>query len=104
MGHAAKKDSTGCFCHEEERAFEGTWCTPELKKAEDLGYRIAKIHEVWHYPERGIVFAEYVNIFLKVEASSWLSECTSGVHFSTKEEYLRQFEERGRAAWMQITV
>ena len=83
-----------CCCHEEEeRALEGTWCTPELKKAEELGYRITKIYEVWHYPERGIVFAEYVNTFLKlkVEASGWPSECTSE---EAKEEYLRQFEER----------
>ena len=40
-----------CTHTEDERCITGTWCTPELHKAVDLGYRILKIHEVWHFPE-----------------------------------------------------
>ena len=28
----------------------GTWCTPEISKAVEKGYRIPKIHEVCHFP------------------------------------------------------
>lgn len=27
-----------------------TWCTPEISKAVEKGYRIPKIHEVCHFP------------------------------------------------------
>ena len=27
----------------------GTWCTPELVKAEEMGYVIQTTHEVWHF-------------------------------------------------------
>ena len=40
-----------CNHTEDEHCTTGTWCTPELHKAVDLGYRILKIHEVWHFPE-----------------------------------------------------
>jgi len=40
----------------------GTWCTPEVEKALELGYEIDKIHEVWHFPETQTgLFASYVN-------------------------------------------
>ena len=39
----------------------GTWCTPELQKAVELGYRMIKINDVWHFPEdqmeRGVIYA-----------------------------------------------
>jgi hypothetical protein len=41
-------------CHhtDQERALEGTWVTLELIKALEMGYRLVKIHEIWHFPER----------------------------------------------------
>lgn len=41
-----------CVCtHDDiERLFTGTWCTPELLEAVEQGYRVVKIHEVWHFP------------------------------------------------------
>ena len=54
----------------------GTWCTPEVEKALELGYEIDKIHEVWHFPETQTgLFASYVNNWLKIkqEASGWPS-------------------------------
>ena len=40
-----------CAHTEEQRTMTGTWWTPELQKAVEKGYRILKIHEVWHFPE-----------------------------------------------------
>jgi len=34
----------------EQRTLRGTWCTPELVKAVELGYEIKRIHEVWNFP------------------------------------------------------
>ena len=39
----------------------GTWCTPELAKAVELGYIIVTIHEVWHfYEHRKGLISDYV--------------------------------------------
>ena len=57
-----------CNHTEEGRCITGTWCTPELQKAVDLGYRILIIHEVWHFPEdqrKEGSFEDYVNKWLK---------------------------------------
>ena len=65
-----------CSHTNDERAMIGTWCTPELHKAVELGYRIVKIYEVWNFPEdqrKEGLFADYVNKWLKnkTEASGW---------------------------------
>ena len=41
-------------CHHtvQERQIHGTWCTPELNKAVEKGFKILHIHEVWHFPEK----------------------------------------------------
>lgn len=58
----------------------GTWCTPELEKAVERGYKILKIHEGWNFPEnqrKEGLFAPYVNTWLKykTEASGWPDHC-----------------------------
>ena len=58
----------------------GTWATPELQKGVELGYRIVKIHEVWHSREedrRVGLFADYVNTWVKIkqEWAGWQDEC-----------------------------
>ena len=40
-----------CGCSDEERIMLGTWTTFEVKKALQLGYKIVRVHEVYHYPE-----------------------------------------------------
>lgn len=49
----------------------GTWCTPELLKAQEKGNEIVKIHEVWHFKDKvkGL-FKDYVNQWLKVKQES----------------------------------
>ena len=47
-----------------------------LKKAVEIGYKIMKIHEFWHFPKdqrKEGLFAPYVNSLLKykTEASGW---------------------------------
>lgn len=78
----------GAACHhtDEQRTFMGTWCTPEIVKALEKGYRVHKIYEVYHWEdsiqsdrttEQGGLFATYVNTFLKFkqEASGWAEWC-----------------------------
>ena len=62
-----------CLHSPEERLLRGTWCTPELFKAVEVGYRIVHIHEVWHFPEEQRqegLFADYVNTWLKIKQES----------------------------------
>ena len=62
-----------CVCrhNDEERMLRGTWCTPELLKAREKGYRIVRIHKVWHFRHRikGL-FKDYANQWLKVKQES----------------------------------
>ena len=77
---------TPCRHTDEERAFIGSWCTPEIETALNKGYIILKIYEVYHWDEstqynkstkQGGLFAQYVNTFLKFkqEASGWPEWC-----------------------------
>lgn len=54
-----------------ERMLTGTWCTPEIVKALQKGYRMVRIHEVWHFQNRAKgLFKDYVNQWLKVKQES----------------------------------
>ena len=58
----------------DERVLTGTWCTPELEKAVDLGYEVQYIYEVWHFPQvQEGLFRDCVNMWLKIkqEPSGW---------------------------------
>lgn len=79
----------------EQRALRGTWCTPEIVKAVQVGYTLLKIHEVWHFPPnqcRTGLFANYVDTWLKIkqEASGWPRWCETE---ETKEQFLHRYEE-----------
>lgn len=57
----------------EERLPRGTYCTTELVKAVEDGYRIVHINEVWHFAEdqrQKRLFADYVNTWLKIKKES----------------------------------
>ena len=68
--------SAVCYHTEEQRTLTGTWCSPELQKAVELGYHIDYIYEVWQFDDtcEGL-FEDYVNTWLKIkqEASGWPS-------------------------------
>ena len=79
----------------EQRMLHGTWVTLELQKTVEKGYRIEKIHEVFHFPEnqrREGLFKEYVNTFLKVkqESAGWPEGCDTDTQ---KADYVREYEE-----------
>ena len=83
-----------CGHSREERMLVGTWCTPEIEKARDMGYKLVEVHEVWNFEkgESGL-FAEYVDAWLKIktEASGWPMSCVTE---EEKWSYIRRFEER----------
>ena len=85
-----------CRHSDAERILHGTWCTVELQKAVEMGYKIMKIHEVWHFQEeqrKEGVFAPYVNSWLKykTEASGWRKHCDTQ---EQKDQYVNDFETR----------
>ena len=88
-----KREAT-CYHSREERALVGTWCTPEIEKAREVGYELVEVHEVWDFEkgESGL-FAEYVDAWLKIktEASGWPVNCEME---EEKWDYIRRFEER----------
>jgi len=76
------EQQTPCTCSDEKRAITGTYCTPELSKAIDKGYKILKVYEVYHWNEttqydpntqEGGLFSKYINTFLRLkqQASDW---------------------------------
>ena len=77
-----------------ERMIIGTWCTPEIKKAREVGYELVKVHEVWHFEESASgLFEDYVNAWLKIktEASGWPAYCDTE---ERKREYIERFQAR----------
>ena len=85
-----------CTCHtDQERTLTGTWCSPELQKALELGYTIQHIYEVWHFNDTKVgLFADYVNTWLKIktEASGWPKDV--GADERKRQQFLRDFKER----------
>ena len=82
-----------CTHSEQERAILGTWCHVELMKAIEKGYKILKIHEVWHFPvHTDELFKEYVNTFLKIkqEASGYPKDCVTD---EQKQAYIDEYYE-----------
>ena len=85
-----------CMHSDTERMLRGTWCTPELVKAVQMGYIIKKIHEVWNFPpnqRQSGLFKGYVNQWLKTkqEASGWPSRCNT---IEEKRNYILNYEEK----------
>ena len=88
--------SAQCDHTDQARVLTGTWCSPELSKAVELGYQVQYIYEVWHFDEtcEGL-FKDYVNTWLKIkqEASGW----PKGVNTEEeKQDYIQTyFEQEG---------
>jgi G:T-mismatch repair DNA endonuclease (very short patch repair protein) len=87
--------------NEDDRALTGTWVIDEVRKAVQLGYRVVKIIEIWEYKiaqydpatKTGGVFAEYINLFLKIkQESSGYPECC--VDEESKKLYIDNFYAR----------
>ena len=81
-----------CQHTSEERQLTGVWTTFEVTGAEEEGYVVVKVHEVWHYSVTSTdLFKEYVIKFakLKQEASGWPPNVKTD---EEKEEYIRTYE------------
>ena len=87
-----------CPHSNEECTLRGTWCTPEIVKALEMGYTLIKIHDrkVWHFPEdqrKMGLFADYVNTWLKIKQESagypgWAQTAEQ------KQQYVRDYQAR----------
>ena len=69
---AESQYTQSCTCSDAKRTLYGTYCTPELQKAVELGYAMIRIYEVYHRSEStqydpvsksGGLFAGYMNLF-----------------------------------------
>lgn len=75
-----------CSHSDIERSFTGTWVIDEVREAIKQGYTVLKVYEMWKYTitqydknlKSGGLFAEYVNKFymLKASSSGWPEWCT----------------------------
>ena len=86
-------NQTPCTHSESERAIEGTWCSVELEKALEKGYRVLRIHEVWHFPQQSDgLFKDYIDTFLKIkqEASGYPKD---RVTEEQKQQYVNEYLE-----------
>lgn len=83
-----------CPHTDKQRQFTGTWCTPEIEKAVEKGYRIVKIHEVWHFKEKSDqLFRGYIDTFLKLkqQAAGW--PVSVGDDETKRQEYIQLYHE-----------
>ena len=92
--NALLERSYHCQHSPDERTLRGTWCTPEIKKAVEKGYRVVRIHEVWHFPKQQEgLFRDYVDTWLtlKQEAAGWPRWCVTE---EKKQQYISEYRER----------
>ena len=84
-----------CTHTDEERCVVGTWVVDEVRKAIEMCYILMNVFEFWEYEitcfDRGTnsegLFAEYVNMFLKLKQES--SDYPYGVQCEAdKEKYI----------------
>ena len=89
-------NQTPCTHSDAERAIQGTWCSVEVMKAMEKGYRIIQVHEVWHFPQKtDTLFKEYIDTFakIKLEASGYPKNCVTD---EQKQWYVNDiFENQG---------
>jgi hypothetical protein len=92
----------GCKHSDEERALIGTWVTPELFKALNIGYKLVAVYEVWNFPVMAQydpisgmagLFEAFINKWIKIkqEASGYPEGCDSE---EAKDQYVAEYFER----------
>jgi len=59
-----------------ERAITGLWTTPEMEKALEKGYKIARIYDVWHFEQSSTdLWMGYIRKFLKIKLETSKLSC-----------------------------
>jgi len=87
-------DCTHC---DVERCIVGRWIVDDVRKAVDMGYSLVDVIEFWEYEvtcfdkdiNSGCVFAEYVNMLLKLKQES--SDYPSWVQSENKDKYIEVY-------------
>uniref|UniRef100_A0A1I8JDV2 DNA-directed DNA polymerase n=1 Tax=Macrostomum lignano TaxID=282301 RepID=A0A1I8JDV2_9PLAT len=75
-----------CDHSDEQRALTGTWATPELRKAFQLGYRLQVVHALAYWTEKRTV--TMFSTFLKLKAES---SGSPGMSDEDKAAYIADF-------------
>ena len=93
----AETRSEVCQHSEEERAWEGTFVTPELQLALQNGYKVLEIYEVWHWEKHersNTLFRDYMGNFLKIKiaASGFPEGCDTDEKRLEYVEYISEKE------------
>ena len=92
--YAETLQQTPCKHTEEERMLSGIWCSIETDKALELGYRVVRMIDVWHFPQKSsTLFRDFIATFLKIkqQARGWPSWCETEGH---KQQYITEHEKK----------
>ena len=86
---AKEENHYTCTCDEENRCLTGVFCSNELQKALELGYKVKEIYEILDYPKRrNDIFSPYINRWYKIKAET--SGYPKGI--VSEDQYIRDFE------------
>ena len=83
-----------CQHVDEQRIFTGTFVSLELDLAVEMGYKVVRIPEVWHFQVKtNRLFRRYIEMCLKTkqEASAWPGWCQTD---ENKERYLQEYKDK----------
>lgn len=101
---AIETQQSSCKHSEKDRSFTGTYTSNELQLALEMGYKVLKVIEIWHWPKstkyntetkKGGLWTDYINHFLKKkqEASGYPPGCNTDAE---KDAYIeRYYAEEG---------
>ena len=93
---AEQRQNSKCNHTVEQRAWEGTFVSPELNLAIQKGYRVLELYEVWNWPEEkrsNTLFRDYMSNFLKIKiaASGFPEGCNT---YEEKVKYAEFISEK----------
>ena len=93
---AGLQQQTRCEHTGDERALMGTWCTNEINKAIEKGYRVTRVYEVWHFEKTtDTLFRDYVKEFMRIKMESSKPPVVGeGCAYASIDEFRRIVKER----------
>ena len=89
------QQQSSCKHNNQERSFIGTWCTNELSKAVEKGYKASKIYEVWHFEESTTeMFKPYVSEFMKIKMESSKMDFGPDCKYKSELEFKQSVKDK----------
>ena len=68
---AETRNQNKCKHSDNKRSFIGTWTTDEVNKTLDIGYKVIRTYEVWHFDKStDDLFKGYIRRFMKIKLES----------------------------------